>query len=198
MSVLSYAAAPSSSLPVLNTWCVRALHVAALYCAVIISLLIALTDEHTGVSSQVRPPMAPTHFFLIDVSYIAVSSGATAASCASVARVLDDLPGALRLVIVRNHGCLSQWHRVSLPHCLGQLCRVRQWFQHLRTLAVAGGDRAQVAVATFDSTIHFYTLRATQTQPQMLVVPDVGDPYAPPAASVICNAKASRHVVCYC
>jgi len=38
--------------------------------------------------------MAPTHFFLIDVSYIAVSSGATAASCASVARVLDDLPGA--------------------------------------------------------------------------------------------------------
>ena len=54
-----------------------------------------------------------------------------------------------------------------------------------------------MAVATFDSTIHFYTLRATQTQPQMLVVPDIGDPYAPPAASIICNGKASRHVVCY-
>ena len=40
--------------------------------------------------------MAPTHFFLIDVSYIAVSSGATAAACASVARVLDDLQGAVK------------------------------------------------------------------------------------------------------
>ena len=39
--------------------------------------------------------MPPTHFFLIDVSYIAVSSGAAAAACASVARVLDELPGAL-------------------------------------------------------------------------------------------------------
>lgn len=38
--------------------------------------------------------MAPTHFFLIDVSYTAVSSGATASACASVARVLDELPGA--------------------------------------------------------------------------------------------------------
>ena len=52
-----------------------------------------------------------------------------------------------------------------------------------------------MAVATFDSTIHFYMLRPSQTQPQMLVVPDIAEPYAPPAASVICNAKASRHVV---
>ena len=63
-------------------------------------------------------------------------------------------------------------------------------------MIVAGEDRAQVAIATFDSTIHFYTLRAAQTQPQMLVVPDIADPYAPPAASIISNAKASRHVVC--
>ena len=68
----------------------------------------------------------------------------------------------------------------------------------LTSVLFAGDDRTQVAVATFDSAIHFYTLRATQTQPQMLVVPDVADPYAPPAASVICSAKASRHVVrCY-
>lgn len=37
--------------------------------------------------------MAPTHFFLIDVSYTAVCSGATVSACASVARILDELPG---------------------------------------------------------------------------------------------------------
>lgn len=45
---------------------------------------------------QVRPPMRPTHFFLIDVSQPAVTSGATAAVCSSVARILDDLPGGDR------------------------------------------------------------------------------------------------------
>lgn len=38
--------------------------------------------------------MLPTHLFLIDVSYQAVMSGACAATCASVAAILDDLQGA--------------------------------------------------------------------------------------------------------
>ena len=66
--------------------------------------------------------MAPTHFFLIDVSYIAVSSSATAAACASVARVLDDLPGALRLLdrpfIIRG---TFKTEPFRLPPCLNQL-----------------------------------------------------------------------------
>ena len=41
----------------------------------------------------VRPPVAPTFFFLIEVTSGAVSSGATAAACASVAQLLDELPG---------------------------------------------------------------------------------------------------------
>ena len=45
---------------------------------------------------QVRPPMRPTHFFLIDVTQPAVASGATAAICSSVAKLLDDLPGGDR------------------------------------------------------------------------------------------------------
>ena len=45
---------------------------------------------------QVRPPMPPTHLFLIDVSQPAVTSGATAAVCSSVARILDELPGGDR------------------------------------------------------------------------------------------------------
>lgn len=63
------------------------------------------------------------------------------------------------------------------------------------TLWPAGGERAQVAIATFDSTIHFYSLRPQQSQPQMLVVPDIADPYAPQSASLICSAKESRELV---
>ena len=61
--------------------------------------------------------------------------------------------------------------------------------------AGAGGERAQVGIATFDTAVHFYSLRPSQSQPQMLVVPDVADPYAPAAASLLCNVKASRQLV---
>ncbi|EFN54381.1 hypothetical protein CHLNCDRAFT_58279 [Chlorella variabilis] len=99
---------------------------------------------------QVRPPMRPTHFFLIDVSQPAVSSGATAAVCSSVAKILDELPG---------------------------------------------GERTQVCVATFDSTIHFYSLRPGQAQPHMLVVPDITDVYCPLAGNVVVNLSQSKGLV---
>ena len=44
--------------------------------------------------AQVRPPMPPAHLFLVDVSHQAVSTGLTAAACAAIAAVLDDLQGA--------------------------------------------------------------------------------------------------------
>lgn len=40
----------------------------------------------------VRPPMAPTHFFLIDVSQTAIATGATATTCSCISLVLDDIP----------------------------------------------------------------------------------------------------------
>ena len=60
---------------------------------------------------QVRPPMRPTHFFLIDVSQPAVSSGATAAVCSSVAKILDELPGGERTQVG------GAWGRVRV--CVG-------------------------------------------------------------------------------
>ncbi len=59
----------------------------------------------------------------------------------------------------------------------------------------AGGSRARIGIATFDSQVQFYALRAGQSAPQMLVVPDVSEPYAPSAASVIVNAQQSRALV---
>lgn len=44
---------------------------------------------------QVRPPMPPAHLFLVDVSYQAVTTGLTAAACAAITAVLDDLQGLL-------------------------------------------------------------------------------------------------------
>jgi protein transport protein SEC24 len=41
--------------------------------------------------------MLPTHLFLVDVSYAAVSSGATAAVCSAIQQTLDSLPGAAHL-----------------------------------------------------------------------------------------------------
>ena len=86
---------------------------------------------------MVRPPMAPTYFFLIDVSYGAVASGATEAACRAAASTLAALG--------------------SLP-----------W-----------SGRVQVALATFDSAVQFFNLRSPGSAPQMLVVPDVNDVYAP-------------------
>ncbi|GAB4822012.1 hypothetical protein N2152v2_009058 [Parachlorella kessleri] len=99
---------------------------------------------------MVRPPMSPVHFFLIDVSHPAVSTGATAAVCSSIAKILQELPG---------------------------------------------GDRTEVCIATFDSTIHFYSLRPGQSQPHMLVVPDVTDVYCPLAGNVVVNLQQSLGLV---
>ena len=50
-------------------------------------------------------------------------------------------------------------------------------------------------MATFDSTIHFYSLRPGQAQPHMLVVPDVSDVYCPLAGNVVVNLRQSRELV---
>ena len=43
---------------------------------------------------MVRPPMAPAHLFLIDVSAGALASGAAAAACSCVEAALDAVQGA--------------------------------------------------------------------------------------------------------
>ena len=43
------------------------------------------------------------HFFLIDVSYNAVTSGALQATCSAVARTLDDLQGMAHVLLNKHH-----------------------------------------------------------------------------------------------
>lgn len=56
----------------------------------------------------------------------------------------------------------------------------------------AGGDRARVGFATFDSSVHFYAMRAGQSQPQMLVVPDVDEPFCPLPDSLLAPLRECR------
>ena len=61
-----------------------------------------------------------------------------------------------------------------------------------RTLAdVPGPERALVGVATFDSAVQFFRMRPGGLQPQMLVMPDVAEPYAPLPAGLVARAAPS-------
>ncbi len=41
---------------------------------------------------EIRPPMAPAHFFIVDASQQAVATGALATACSAISQALDDMP----------------------------------------------------------------------------------------------------------
>lgn len=53
----------------------------------------------------------------------------------------------------------------------------------------------QVGFCTFDSNVHYYNLKASLGQPQMLVVPDHTDPFLPVPDDLLVNLSESRAVV---
>lgn len=48
---------------------------------------------------------------------------------------------------------------------------------------------------TFDSTVHHYNLKSSLSQPQILVVPDLSDPFLPAPDDLLVNLSESRAVV---
>lgn len=57
-----------------------------------------------------------------------------------------------------------------------------------------GFPRTQIGFITFDSTIHFYNMKSTLTQPQMMVVSDVDDIFVPLPDDLLVNLSESRTV----
>lgn len=55
-----------------------------------------------------------------------------------------------------------------------------------------GEDRTRVAIITFDTSIHFYNLRAGLSGPQMMVVPEIDDPFVPLPDELLVNLSESR------
>ncbi|PQQ10286.1 protein transport protein Sec24-like [Prunus yedoensis var. nudiflora] len=58
-----------------------------------------------------------------------------------------------------------------------------------------GYPRTQIGFATFDSTIHFYNMKSSLTQPQMMVVSDLDDVFVPLPDDLLVNLSESRSVV---
>ncbi|KAL4641601.1 protein transport protein Sec24B isoform X4 [Arapaima gigas] len=58
-----------------------------------------------------------------------------------------------------------------------------------------GDTRTRVGFVTFDSTIHFYNLQDSLSQPQMLVVSDIDDIFIPTPDSLMVNLKESKELV---
>uniref|UniRef100_A0A6Q2YK94 SEC24 homolog B, COPII coat complex component n=1 Tax=Esox lucius TaxID=8010 RepID=A0A6Q2YK94_ESOLU len=58
-----------------------------------------------------------------------------------------------------------------------------------------GDTRTRVGFVTFDSTIHFYNLHESLSQPQMLVVSDIDDVFIPTHDSLLVNLKESKELV---
>lgn len=56
-------------------------------------------------------------------------------------------------------------------------------------------ERTKVGFITYDSTIHFYNLRAGLSNPQMLVVPEIEQPFSPHAEDLLVNLKDSKELV---
>ena len=56
-------------------------------------------------------------------------------------------------------------------------------------------ERTRVGFLTYDSTLHFYSLKSTQTQPQMMVVAELDDPFLPMPDDLLVNLAESRAVI---
>ena len=79
----------------------------------------------------------------------------------------------------------------STAVCLHRHEYIRVWF------LAAANDTVQIGIATFDTTVHFYSLQASQSQAQMLVMPDVDEVYSVSSASVVVSLQHSHHLVSY-
>jgi len=58
-----------------------------------------------------------------------------------------------------------------------------------------GGERTQIGFVTFDSSLHFYCLKSSLSEPQMLCVADLDEPFLPLPSELVVNLQESRHLV---
>jgi protein transport protein SEC24 len=71
----------------------------------------------------------------------------------------------------------------------------RAILQSLDKMIQSGGGRTQIGFITFDSSIHFYNLKSTLTQPQMLVVGELNESLLPLPTDLLVNLEESKQVV---
>jgi len=99
---------------------------------------------------MVRPPQAPSYFFVIDVSQAAIASGMLGGVASAISKSLDDLPG---------------------------------------------GERTKVGFITFDTSVHYYSLKPGSSQAQMMVVGDLNELFVPAPDHLLTDLKDARMAV---
>ncbi|XP_065059218.1 protein transport protein Sec24A-like [Rhopilema esculentum] len=60
---------------------------------------------------------------------------------------------------------------------------------------IPGDARTMIGFITFNSSIHFYSLKAAQTQPQMFIMSDVDDVFIPSPEGLLVNLKENKEMV---
>ncbi|XP_077597829.1 protein transport protein Sec24D [Stigmatopora nigra] len=60
----------------------------------------------------------------------------------------------------------------------------------------AGGSAIRVGFATYDKTLHFYNVKSSLSQPQMMVVSDVAEMYVPLPDGFLVDYQESKALVC--
>jgi protein transport protein SEC24 len=111
---------------------------------------------------QVRGPMPPVYFFLIDVSMNAVQTGATAAACSAISQVISDLPVSLCL-FAYGYGIYYLIVRIY-KKIFFIVVFLKVLTDVLMVILLQEGPQTMVGIATFDSTIHFYCLKRALRQ----------------------------------
>jgi len=99
---------------------------------------------------MVRPPQAPTYFFVIDVGASAIRSGMLGGVASAISKSLDDLPG---------------------------------------------GSRTKVGFVTFDTAVHYYSLRPGSDKAQMMVVADLDELFVPAPDHLLSDLRDCREAV---
>ncbi|XP_031100345.1 protein transport protein Sec24-like At3g07100 [Ipomoea triloba] len=61
--------------------------------------------------------------------------------------------------------------------------------------SLPGFPRTQIGFITYDSTVHFYNMKSSLTQPQMMVVSDLEDTFVPLPDDLLVNLSESRAVI---
>ncbi|XP_059286889.1 protein transport protein SEC24 A-like [Lycium ferocissimum] len=61
--------------------------------------------------------------------------------------------------------------------------------------SLPGYPRTQIGFITYDSTVHFYNMKSSLTQPQMMVMSDLEDVFVPLPDDLLVNLSESRTVV---
>lgn len=137
------------------------------------AVLYSAHSEHVNVV-QVRPPMPPVFFFLVDVSMTAVSTGAVAAACSAINRALADLKVSLftslcvssspcRVLADKFLRCFVDFVvsvEFKAVYCVMHIFLFPLWSLACSVVLIFAQEnpRTMVGIATFDSTVHFYNL----------------------------------------